>query len=469
MKIGLLDVDHLIAVNNLREVTSPHLFSTKMTFDSNGILSNDIFGISKNDRRSTFAYINLRRKFIHPHIYQKVLKAMFNGIIFLIAGQRYYSVQNGILVEDENGWTGIHELYNHWDEIDWTKSKSANTINKSLLINLKKEDVFIDKIIIIPPAYRDVTLAGTMDTSDHVNELNALYTKLISSVSLIQQGGLFARTQFNTQLKVQDTLVEIYNYFKGQISKKQGLIRKYLIGKSVDYGVRSVISAATYNHEHFEDNIVDIEHSAVPISQCCSLFYPFIESWLKQFFTREIINDPNLITFYDMETKKEFTAPIKDPELQFSDKTIRKMINDYTLNPDNRFKVITVDVEVPEKNGNKTLKAHMLLKGKEILPNNAMKTLNRALTVTDVLYIACVDVCEKRHLMTSRYPVGTDKGIFFSKIRVQSTKEHIKLIFNGKEYPRYPVIDFKVPTDKVGVQFIDSFVLSNSHCDGMGE
>lgn len=468
MKIEILDMNRIIAVNKLQEITSPRLFSNKMMYDPEGILSSDIFGISKGDRRNTFAYIDLKRHFIHPHLYAKVVKQMFRGVIYILSGQKRYVIKNGQLVEDpENGWTGIDELYKRWNEIDWSKSKSVDSTSKKLLMNLSRDQIFIDKELVIPPAYRDVMIAGTIDSSDHVNELNDLYVKLIRSVALLSEGGLFSRTQYATQMKIQDTLVEIMEYFKHQVSRKQGLIRKNLIGKSVDYGVRTVISAPSYNNENIGDNIIDVEHTAVPISECCSLFYPFIESWLKNFFTREIINDPNLITFYDYETNKEITATMRDPEIQFSEKNIRKFINDYCLNPDNRFKVVNVMVVVPAKT-KKTLKASMILKGKIMLPNNATKVLNRSMTVTDILYLACVDVCEKRHVMVSRYPVGTDKGIFFNKIRVQSTIKHVNLIFNGKEYPYYPDIDFSISQDKVGVQFIDTLVMSNSHLDGMG-
>lgn len=468
MKIEILDMNRIIAVNKLQEITSPRLFSNKMMYDPEGILSSDIFGISKGDRRNTFAYIDLKRHFIHPHLYAKVVKQMFRGVIYILSGQKRYVIKNGQLVEDpENGWTGIDELYKRWNEIDWSKSRSVDTTSKKLLMNLSRDQIFIDKELVIPPAYRDVMIAGTIDSSDHVNELNDLYVKLIRSVALLSEGGLFSRTQYATQMKIQDTLVEIMEYFKHQVSRKQGLIRKNLIGKSVDYGVRTVISAPSYNNENIGDNIIDVEHTAVPISECCSLFYPFIESWLKNFFTREIINDPNLITFYDYDTNKEITATMRDPEIQFSEKNIRKFINDYCLNPDNRFKVVNVMVDVPAKT-KKTLKASMILKGKIMLPNNATKVLNRSMTVTDILYLACVDVCEKRHVMVSRYPVGTDKGIFFNKIRVQSTIKHVNLIFNGKEYPYYPDIDFSISQDKVGVQFIDTLVMSNSHLDGMG-
>ena len=45
----------------------------------------------------------------------------------------YNESVNHNLVEDENGWTGIDELYNHWDEIDWNKSTMHN-LNKTTRI-----------------------------------------------------------------------------------------------------------------------------------------------------------------------------------------------------------------------------------------------------------------------------------------------------------------------------------------------
>lgn len=470
MKLDINDIDRMIDVNNLEECTSPHLFSNKMTYDPDGILSNEIFGISKGDRRNTFAYVSLGRHYIHPHVYDKILCPLFSGFKYIMSGQKYYSVKNGILIEDEdNGWTGIDELYNHWDEIDWKhfKADSANLTNRKFVSIASKDKIFTDKWIIIPPAYRDVALAGTYDSSDHVDEVNNMYVKLMRLVISSTEGGVFSSRLYATQSKIEDTLVEIINYFKGLISKKTGLIRKNLMGKSVDYGVRTVISAPTYENDRFEDHMVDMDHCALPISECCSTFYPFIEAWLLNFFTREVINDPNAFAYYDPQNQKEIAGTIQDPELQFSERVIRKIINNYVLNPDNRFEVIKVKIKMTNKTA-KPVDANLILKGKIILPNNTQQVLNRAMTYTDLLYLACVETCEHRHVMVSRYPVGTDKGIYFNKIRVQSTRKHMNVIFNGKEYKYYPVIDFKVPHEKVGVQFVDTLVYSNSHLDGMG-
>ena len=381
MKIDILDIEKLIDVNNLQEVTSANLFSSKMIFDPDGLLSNEIFGISKGDRRTTFAYIDLKRPFIHPHLYAKVVKALFRNVMYIVSGQKRYVIQDGYFVEDnENGWTGLASLYDHWDEIKWNKSKSTNTVNKELLTKLSKDQVFITKILVCPPAYRDVTLAGTIDSSDYVNELNKLYSRLLRSIATLSEGGLFARRQYATQSKIQDTLVEIFDYFKGQISKKHGLIRQNLLGKSVDFGTRTVISAPNYNNENFEDNMISVEYTAVPISECCSTFYPFIESWVKNFFTREVINDPNKFMFYEyidrpggIKQVREVTGIMKEPELQFSDKKIKKMINDYCRNPDNRFQPINIKIIKPLEKGEEEINAYLVLKGKMLLENNANK------------------------------------------------------------------------------------------------
>ena len=102
MKVDLLDIERLIAVNKLQEVTSPRLFSNKMMYDPNGILSTDIFGISKGDRRGIFAYIDLKRPFIHPHIYGNILRGMFGEIKYIVSGQKKY--------KNSQAYIGIHLL-----------------------------------------------------------------------------------------------------------------------------------------------------------------------------------------------------------------------------------------------------------------------------------------------------------------------------------------------------------------------
>ena len=65
----LLDADKLIKKNNLREITNPIFFVRDGIPTSDGLLSNEIFGITKDQRSNIFAYIDLHEEFLHPLCY----------------------------------------------------------------------------------------------------------------------------------------------------------------------------------------------------------------------------------------------------------------------------------------------------------------------------------------------------------------------------------------------------------------
>jgi len=63
MKIDLFDVDEFVKINNLQPVTSPILFERGGIPNPNGLISNEIFGVSVKSRKETFAYIDLHGHF----------------------------------------------------------------------------------------------------------------------------------------------------------------------------------------------------------------------------------------------------------------------------------------------------------------------------------------------------------------------------------------------------------------------
>ena len=70
LRVDLIDPDRLIEVNDLKEVTNPVFFIRNSIPTPDGLLSNEIFGITKYDRANTFAYINLYGTFLNPLIYK---------------------------------------------------------------------------------------------------------------------------------------------------------------------------------------------------------------------------------------------------------------------------------------------------------------------------------------------------------------------------------------------------------------
>ncbi|MBD5584512.1 MAG: hypothetical protein HDQ88_05470 [Clostridia bacterium] len=478
MKVDILDMNQLIKKNDLQQVTSSQLLSSEM-FDDDGIMSYRIFGTSTNDRRRTFGYIDLRKHFIHPHIYINILaRSVFQNIVPLIAGQKRYIVEDGFLKEDPYGWTGVTELYRHWNEIDWNKSPSTNKIGKKILTELPRDRVFVKFWPVIPPSYRDIMLgndgkpregAVTKKTSDVTSDLNTLYQALIRAVNVLSTGGIFKDMQYAAEARVQNDLNEIFNYFKDRLTHKNGLIRKSLLGKSVDYGARVVISAPTFRHDKFEDAMVDYNHAALPIATAAATFYPFVESYIRDFFNQAIGTNPNLFSYTNPTTGHQETLSLEDAEIQFSEKNIKKIINNYIPNPDNRFDPVTVTFAIPAKDGKKKKKELVIMMNDayEIGKDGSKTKVIRPMTLTDLMFMATVDAAEHRHIMISRHPVGTDKGIILNKPRIRSTNDTIHMEVNGIDYPRYPIIDHTIPHNKVATQFVDSTTYSNEHLKEM--
>ena len=461
MKIDILDIDNVVQVNALDAVSSPKIFSQGKNFNPDGIFSNEIFGISKGDRRNQFAYIDLKGPYIHPHIYDKVLKRSFLAITDIVSGLKKFTIVDGWLKEDPNGWTGLNELYEHWNKIDWSMSESVNKENIFMLAKMPRDKLFIHKFLVCPPAHRDIMIGGEAQTSsDKVDSVNPLYTKLISAVQVLADGGLFSRMQYATQFKIQELLTMIYNFFNKKISKKTGLIRNSLMGRNTSYGSRVVISAPTYAFDRYEDKICEINTLLIPISVCCSSFYPFILTWFKNNMNRFYQDSLANSTHSDNSGK----WVVKDPDKQFGEKRIKKMIDNYIKNPDTRFNPISY--QMANEKG-EVREMGFKLRGKLIFPDSHEEKLERPMTITDMLYLACVDCCEKRHGFLSRYPIGVDKSLLFMKIRVMSTIKWQKMIYNGKEYPFYPKIDLKTPPHMVSTQFIDTVTMPNTRAKVM--
>ena len=464
MKLSLLDVDEFIELNHLREVTSPVLFQRGNVPHPDGLISNEIFGITTKDRKETFAYIDLHGHFIQPHIY-RVIKALFMSLDSLINGTEYFIIDKGKIKKDDNGETGIDFLYNNWDRIKWDKGDKPAGIRAEridLLTKTPKRIIFMTKQIVIPAFYRDIT--SSAGGGGETSELNNFYANIIRQSSMVRDQGMFDFTFHSTNYSIQMNINNIYEYFKKKKEKKQGMLRKYLMGKSVDNAVRSVITAPTYHADDPEDMMVTFNYCGVPISQVCSLAYPFVVQWLKNFFDREFIENKYTKQSWNPETD-ELGDPIEldDPETYFNDKYIKNMIDSFVRNPESRFDPI----ELPVK-GNK--KRYLALTGFRMRRDSRseLSTISgRKMTVTDLLFIACEDIVKDKHVLVTRYPLLDAFGIFINKMHVASTTETCIVQYNDKTYNWYPIIDFNTPKHEIVTKFVDSLQFSNAFLKGL--
>lgn len=459
LKIELFDIDEFIELNHLKEVTSQTLFEHNGIPNPNGLISNEIFGVNVKDRKETFAYIDLHGHFLHPHIY-KILKRIFRNIDKIINGEEYYRVDSsGALVKDPMGETGIEFLYNNWKKIKWNGNGGMSSERAALISKTKLNEAWMSKYIVIPAFYRDIhsSQGGGGKTSD----LNNYYTKLIRMAALLQDRDLFDISFHSTNYNIQNTIVGIYDYFKDKLDKKTGLFRKYLMGKNVDYCGRVVISAPVFNQDRVEDNIVNFENASVPIAQVCVLFYPFMVSWLRNFFEGELIESKYAKWGTKIGTGDQSLLQLKNPEAFYTDKYIKKHIDMYVDDPSSRYDRI----EVPTYEDKKT---YLIFQGRYANESAERSGLvNRFMTWTDLLFIASNEIVQGKHIMVTRYPLLDNFGEFLCRIRVSSTINTVPMDVGGHIYKWYPDIDLGLNKHLVSNNFIDTMRFSNSYLKGL--
>lgn len=462
MKIDLFDIDEFVEINNLKEITSPVLFERGGIPNPNGLISNEMFGVSIKSRRETFAYIDLVKHFFHPHIY-KILRRVFRNIDKIINGETYYSIdKQGHLVKDPSGYTGMDFLYDNWEKIKWDGNGGMSSERTNLISKTKKNEIFMSKQIVIPAFYRDIKSSSGGDGGKTI-EINNHYTRLIRMCALIRDQDMFDFSFHSTIYNIQKTIVDIYDYFKDKLDKKSGLLRKYLLGKNVDYCVRTVISAPTFKENDPKHNMIDFRHAGVPISQVCVLCYPFIIAWLRNFFERELMEN-RLLKYPVSLNNKELDSDVievKNPESYYNDEFITKHVDRFVKDPSSRYDKIPV----PLTNG-KT--GYLVFQGRNVHENAEKSGLsNRNMTWTDLLFIACNEVSKNKHVMVTRYPILNNFGIFLSRVRVLSTLETTPMNINGTIYDWYPVIDPNMSKHDVANNFIDTTIFSNSYLKGL--
>ena len=100
-----LEVEDFIKVNNLVPISSPIFFASDGSPDPNGLLSNQIFGITQNDRSNIFSYIHLGdHTFINP-VFYKVLTTLDSKVVGIVHGTDTYSLDDNIsreIIRDSN-------------------------------------------------------------------------------------------------------------------------------------------------------------------------------------------------------------------------------------------------------------------------------------------------------------------------------------------------------------------------------
>lgn len=472
MKVWLLDTETFVKVNGLQPITNPIMFDKGNIPTPDGLFSTEIFGVSTRDRKETWAYIDMSIPFLAPKVYMslKRLNRNFESVVY--GSKKYIIDKNGVLVQDDNGGTGLKWLYDNWDKIKFERNDSTSRNHRVDMLNNNKKDIlFLKKWVVIPAFYRDVNLHSA-DGNPKVPEINDLYAKIIRNVNMIKESNNMDFMLAAITGQTQDLIVDIYNLLKSKIEKKNGYIHKFLMGKSVDYCSRVVITATPYTANSPKDQYVDFYHTGVPLSHVCAEFTPFILFWLKRWFKQTMENNKNQFTA--LNSKGEYvTIKLDNPEAYYNEERLESRLAQFVKNPATRFDKVELPVTKEElkKAGLSTspnigfIGYRML--GDTTMPKNENK-IERPLTWTDLLYMAAVDVTADKHVVLTRYPYLDYNGSYVSRIFVISTRDTQTMMVNGQLYKAYPVIDPDVSKEDMDSIFRDTVNIAPFYLKAMG-
>lgn len=465
MKIKLTDHDNYIREHKNKEVEEPFLFEGKdQSPNPKGLLSHEIFGDNLKDRRYKMGYIKLDGKYIHPLIYSRIFKRSMRKIDDLLSGRKKYVLSDsGSLVEnEEDGGTGIEFFYKNYNKIN-LKNLRIKEDDSVLLKDLKKvikvkdrNEIFIDKWLIIPLAYRDINTQESGHVS--LDILNEKYKKLLYLISIVEDGKdnpLFDK--HGVRFRIQLLLVDIFSFLLNKTFGKDGVLRRKVMSRNIDYTSRLVLSAPHFDSEIFGESPVNIDTTGMPLSAAADMYAPFVinnmYSILRQMYDNNKIN-------CDMEEFEE----------AFSREELHELIDVYVESWGERFNNILVPGKEEE---------FVTIEGQQKI-DDEWEDFKRPMTITDLLYMAtyfAVEVSEKHDILT-RYPVMDSFNILPNKIHVLSTYKTKEVKIDNNTYKYYPDIDSIINNPelienvdefeaKVSSIFDETMNISNLHLEGL--
>ena len=472
-----LEVEDFIKVNNLVPISSPIFFASDGSPDPNGLLSNQIFGITQNDRSNIFSYIHLGdHTFINP-VFYKALTTLDSKIVGIVHGTDTYSLDdNGCIQKDPNGETGMDWLKKILPKINFKKSSSEKRKEYLKFIDKYKDRIFIKNMVVIPAYYRDVNSTGKGFSAKGVGDVNKIYNKLVIAAKSLQDSADYGLTLSDSvRARIQDIIQELFQWFcdEPQLSQKQGVIHRAGVSKSTDMSARVVISAPKLNVETMNDFITDIDHAAVPLSVICANFYPYIMFWLRRFFENEYSNN-SFIQTYSISKKKISTEEIEDFQVTFSDTKLKEEIDRFIHGYANRFIPVTIRLKNRKQEMPLAFKGYNIPeeewaanKGKDL---TGYSINDRPLTWCDLFFMAAVESVQedKKCVLITRYPIDSCYNQFPTLVNVSSTKKTEPMVVGNKFYAHYPHIrkeDIGINTSNL---FIDTLNMSNVYLDSIG-
>lgn len=246
-------------------------------FHPEGLFSEIIFGTKESkERRTTYAYIDLNCKVLHPALCKPVYR-LNAKILKILELKETYNIKddNTLELSDDGELNGVTSVYKNFEKLISKEEPDGvrNDIKNMLLFQYKNNLAFIDKCLVIPAFYRDAQLEDVSGTL-RIPQLNEYYQKIIKLALQIKSLNMEEGTPIYEihAAKMFQLINELYDFLISKLSKKSGMVRQDILGKRVDFSGRAVIVGGSTE--------IKSDEIGVPYKMLVKIYEPFLLYYL---------------------------------------------------------------------------------------------------------------------------------------------------------------------------------------------
>lgn len=444
-------------LSHLKPVTSTQiLVPSSRTLHPEGLYSTDIFGQKGSDeRKSTFAYIDLKVSIINPAYYGYLVGS--KGFYDEIMAGKSYAVFNQETNDFDPasrgiGNTGFQFFISHFNELVVPETGSEARKILTMLKDDQFDKLLISHLLVLPAGLRDVDINDEGRVEDE-DEINGYYWNILSLSNSIPEGVFnYSPESIDTlRYRLQVKAYELYNYlFQATFGGKN----KFALGKwgyrAIRYGVRNVLSTMINNTTELHGELaIKPTESAIGIYQFIKMIGPLAIHNIVSYLAKDTFMGSNAPA--NLINTKTFKS-----ELVYIDPTIYDQFMTQT-GADNfidRFRIEDLRHSPLMANGYylyliyKDNESFMVLKDIDDLPSHLEPTKVYPMTIAEFMFITMYDSAKRIPTTNTRYPVANVGGAYPSFICMKSTVDSIalnELDRDGKtiikRYLHFPIVD----------------------------
>lgn len=336
INVGLLNPKAYIQKNSWLPVSSHQIYEpSTVLFHPEGLFSEVIFGqVGSSERLYKRGYVDLRTKVFQPLIYRIIvsLKALYADVI---AGKAYVyydsTIQELVRCEmmDAGAGTGFTFFLKHFPNIKFKETDSLKRKDKLSILDKYKNNLMIDKYIVIPAGIRDIREENGRLSSEDINKL---YLGLLSLSQAMpeqeEESSIFDSLRYNIQMRV----VQVYEYIENLVTGKKGFAMGKFSARNVALANRNVITSPPISRvtSPNDPKYFKADETLVPLFQITKALTPAIVHSLRELFFSHVFDSDSVnYSLIDPKTFDLKYVQVKDEDRVLFTTTdgITKLIN----------------------------------------------------------------------------------------------------------------------------------------------